>query len=253
MDDRKTSKELDHCEINNGFVPLMQSNLACNKIKLWSFHEKRRENNINDDQESRQWDAKPAHRLFVTREFSQMSSQFIANNGDYNDIERSYDVKDIIIKRSNHHNNDSEEIITCGSRERMQHKVLMNQAVSKPRISCVLPYFANDIDDIGTGMIYDRDNNANNKPRYSSHGFDDVKLSKNKLFQTRFSFVFLWENLGNSSDSWQPCSSPPLAGYKYGRAGFGNHSGCHWPGDNSSVLVCSLDFFKALIALSQAC
>ena len=231
----------------------MQSNLGCNKVKPWYFHKKRGKYNSKYDKGSRQWYAKPAHKVLVIREVSQISSQFIVNNGDHNDTKRSYDAKDVIINRSKHHNNGTEEIIACENQELTQRKVLANWVVDKPRISCVSPYFANNIDDRGTRMIYDVNNNANNKPRYTGRSFDDVKIGKNKLFQTKFSSVYLWENLGKSSDSWQPCSSAPLNEYKYGRARFGNHFSCHWLGDNSSVPCCSLNFLKALIALSQAC
>ena len=144
-------------------------------------------------------------------------------------------------------------IFVDGSREPMQHKVFENRSVSEHTKGYAFPYFVGNTDNTTAGTLYNRDNDAINKPTHLSHDFDSVKLRKNRLFQPRFSCIFPWENLGNSSDSWQPCSFPPLADYKKGGARFGNHSGCHWPGDNSSVLVCSLDFSKALIALSQAC
>ena len=45
MDNRNANEKIDRFykdkKLINGLVPLMQSNLACNKVKLWPFHEKR--------------------------------------------------------------------------------------------------------------------------------------------------------------------------------------------------------------------
>ena len=231
-------------EPTNELVPPTQGYLAYKNIKTQYFYNKGRKDNNNYSREKERRNATLASRTFVLREISQFSSAVVmVENRIFKDVGRNYDAKGSIIERYNHHNYDFERVFVDGSQGLMQHKVFASRSVSEHTNGYALPYFAVNIDNMTAGVLYNRDNDANNKPTHSSYDSDSIEIRKNRLSLPRFS----WENLGNSSDSWQPCFFSPLAGYKRRAARPGVYSSCHWLGDNSSVLVCSLDLSKALI------